>query len=60
MVLNHIFQSTRVVIVATTVLNADGFSKADLDIVDEVPIPYMLKNDVGKADCKDILDHFLA
>ena len=60
MVLNHILKGTRVIIVTTPILNPDGFCKADLNIVNEISVPNMFKNDIGKADSKNILDHFLA
>ncbi len=60
MVLEHVPQNSGLVKIAGTVFHSDGFGCRDLDVVDVVGIPDRLKNHVGKAQQKDVLDGFLA
>ena len=48
------------IIVATAFFNPQAFSKGNLDIVNKVSVPEVVKNEIAETDGKDILDHFFA
>ena len=57
MVLYHIFKCTRLIIVTTSVLNTNRFSKGNLDIIDKFFVPNMFKQDISKTNSENILNH---
>ena len=60
MVLHHISKGPRVIIVATAFFNPQAFSKSNLDIVNKISVPKVIKNKISKTNGKDILDHFFS
>ena len=48
------------IIVATAFFNPQAFSKGNLDIVNKVSVPEVVKNEIAETNGKDILDHFFA
>ena len=60
MVLHHISKGPRVIIVATAFFNPQAFSKSNLDIVNKILVPKVIKNKISKTNGKDILDHFFS
>ena len=48
------------IIVATAFFNAQAFSKGNLDIVNKISVPKVIKNKISETNGKDILDHFFA
>ncbi len=60
MVLHHVAQRARLVVVACAILEPDGFGNGDLHVVDVGGIPQWLVKCVGEAQCHQILHRFLA
>ena len=60
MILHHVPKGPRVIIVTTAFFNPQAFSKGNLDIVNKVSVPEVVKNEIAETDSKDVLDHFFA
>ena len=60
MVLDHIAQSACAVIKADPAFKANRFRNGDLDVVDMRRVPQRFEQDIGKAQCQQVLDRFLA
>ena len=60
MVLHHITEGTGLIIVATAFFNSQLFSKGNLNIINVLAVPDIFKQQISKADCKNLLNHFLA
>ncbi len=60
MVLHHVAQCTGALIIAGALLKADRLGYGDLDIVDPAGIPHGFEEGIAEAQCKDVLDRFLA
>ena len=60
MVLHHITEGTGLIIVATALFNAQLFSKGNLHIINVLAVPDIFKQQISKADGKNLLNHFLA
>jgi hypothetical protein len=60
MVLYHVAQCARLLVISRTVFDADGLGRGDLDMVDIVPVPDRLEDAVGKPECQQVLYRFLA
>ena len=60
MVLHHIAQRARPVVVAAAALKPNGLGHGDLHVVDHVGGPQTLENRVGEAQRQQVLDRFLA
>ena len=59
-VLHHIAQRARPVVVATPLFDADGLGHCDLHVVDVATVPDRLENPVAEAERDDVLDRLLA
>ena len=59
-VLHHVAQRARVVVIRAAPLDADGFGHGDLDVVDVFLVPQRLENLVGEPHRQDVLDGLLA
>ena len=59
-VLHHVAQRARVVVVAAASFDAQRFGDGDLDVVDVFLVPKRLENFVGEPKRQDVLDGFLA
>ena len=60
MVLHHVAQRTRLIVVTAAPLNAEGFGHGDLDVVDILLVPERLEDFVGEAQRQNVLDGFFA
>jgi hypothetical protein len=60
MILYHVAQCARLLIITSTVLNTDGLGGGDLDVVDVVSVPDRFEYAVGKSECQQVLYRFLA
>jgi hypothetical protein len=54
--LHHVPEGAGAVVVAGPSLDADRLRGRDLHVVDVVPVPDRLEEDVGEAERKDVLD----
>ncbi len=59
MVLHHIPQSARLLIVSASPLHANAFRCGDLNVVNITTVPKRLKDAVGKTKGENVLDGFL-
>ncbi len=60
MVLDHVAQSTRMLVVCTSVLHAHLFGNSNLHMVDVAAVPDRLEKRIGKAKGKNVLNGLLA
>src|SRR5579875_208978 len=60
MVLDHIANRARFLIIAAAPLNADIFGDGDLDVIDVAPVPYRLEDAVRQAKHQDVLYRLFA
>src|SRR5512133_1801155 len=60
MVLDHISQSTRLFVVASTLAYSQFLADGDLDLFDGVTCPEPLKDGVAEAEHQDVLHGFFA
>ena len=60
MVLDHIAEGSCGFVERPAAFDADGLSRRDLDVVDVISIPHVLKNAVGEAEDEDVLHRLLA
>ena len=58
--MNHVPQRARAVIIAGTVLDADGLGSGDLHMVDVAPVPQGLEHRVGQTEDEDVLHRLFA
>src|SRR6185369_12753269 len=58
MVLNHVPQSPRFLVVAATLADANLFADGELHVVNRLPVPQPLENRVGKTEHQDVLNRF--
>ncbi len=59
-VLHHVAQRARRVVVAAALLDADRLGDGDLHVVDVAAVPERLEDAVGEAEHQDVLDGLLA
>ncbi len=59
-VLHHVPQHARAVVVAAPPLDVDGLGHVELDVVDEVLVPERLEHAVGEAEGQEVLHRLLA
>ncbi len=59
-VLHHVAQCARAVVVAAAPLDADGLGDRDLHVVDDVGVPQPLEDRVGETERQQVLDRLLA
>ncbi len=59
-VLHHVAQGARPLVVRATALDADLLGHRDLDRVDQVGVPHRFEDRVGEAEGEDVLDRLLA
>ena len=59
-VLEHVAQAPRLLVVARAVLDADRLGHGDLHVVDVLAVPERLEERVGEAEHQDVLDGLLA
>ncbi len=57
---HHVAQGARVLVVAGSVLDAQGLGDRDLHVVDVAPVPDGLEDGVGEAEGEDVLDRLFA
>jgi len=60
MVRHHVAERAGLFIETAALFDADGFGRGDLHVVDVIAIPDRLEEAVGKSNCQDALDGFLA
>jgi hypothetical protein len=60
MVLNHVPQGARFLVIAAASTHPQFLTDRDLDIIHRLPVPELLKNGVGKTKHQNVLDRFLA
>ncbi len=60
MILDHIAQCAGMVVVLAPMLHPDLFGDGDLHMVDVVPVPYGLEEEVGKTKGQYVLDRLFA
>ncbi len=60
MIGHHVAKRARSFVKAATVLDADGFGRGDLHVVDVVAVPERLDDVVGKAEDHDVLHGLFA
>ena len=60
MVLHHVAERARRVVVAAASLDADGFGHGDLDVVDMAGVPQRLEQGIGEAERQQVLDRLFA
>ena len=60
MILHHVAQRSRVVVIAAAVLDAHRFGHGDGHIVNAATVPDWLEKRIGKAECQNVLHRFLA
>ena len=60
MVLDHVTQRARALVIACALLQPDRLGDRDLDVVDPLRVPYGLEERVAEAQREDVLDGFLA
>ena len=60
MVLDHVAQRARLLVVGAARLHADRLADGDLHVVDVVPVPERLEDAVGPAEHQDVLHRLLA
>src|SRR5882724_10920955 len=60
MIGHHVAKRARSFVKAATVLDADGFGRGDLHVVNVVAIPERLDDVVGKAEDHDVLHGLFA
>src|SRR5699024_2051109 len=58
-VLYHVTQGTRLVVVTGPLFDTQLFTQGNLDVVDVTVVPQGFDNSVTKAQCLDVLHHFL-
>ena len=58
MALHHVAQRPGAVVVAGPAFNANRLGRGDLHVVDVVPIPDRLEEDVGEAKGQNVLNGF--
>ena len=59
-VLHHVADGARLVIIAAARADAEAFGHGDLDVVDIVAVPDRLEDAVAKAEDEDVLHRLLA
>ena len=57
---HHVAQGTSRVVVAATLLDADGFRHGNLNVIDVAPVPDGFEDAVGEAERHDVLDGLFA
>jgi len=60
MILYHVAQRPRTLVVARTIFNAELFARGNLDVVNVTLIPEMLEERICEAQDHDILSRFFA
>ena len=60
MILNHVPQSPRALIISRSILNAELFTCSDLYMVDVSFIPEMLEKGIRETQDHDVLSRFFA
>src|ERR1035437_5985341 len=60
MVLDHVRQRARFLVIRAAPLDADGFRRRNLHVVDVTPVPQGLENPVAEPECQDVLHSLLA
>ncbi len=56
MVLDHVAESARFLVVGAASFDADGFGSGDLDVIDVATIPKRLENTVAEAERENVLN----
>ena len=59
MVLDHVTQRARAIVIAAAVLYADLFGDCNLDVIDVATVPDWLEEGIGEAEGQDVLDSLL-
>ncbi len=59
MVLSHVPQRSRVIVIPAALFHPDGFTERNLHVCDMFVVPERLKKRIRKTDDFDILNHFL-
>ena len=60
MALDHVAQRAGLLVVGRAVLDAERLGHGDLDVIDIMPVPDRLEEDVGEAEGEDVLDRLFA
>ncbi len=60
MVLDHVPERARIVVIGHTRFQADGFGDRNLDVVDVIGVPDRFEQDVGEAQREQVLHRLLA
>ena len=60
MVLQHVPQGARLVVVVGALIDAHLLGHGDLHVIDEVAVPQRLDEGIGKAEHQQVLHRFLA
>ena len=60
MVLDHVAQRARLLVVRAAALHAQGLGHRDLHVVDVIAVPERLEDAVGEPEDEDVLDRLLA
>ena len=60
MILEHVAQDTRLVVIPTSTPNLDFFGYGDLDVIDVIAIPNRLEDRISETQHQDVLDGFFA
>ena len=60
MVLNHVANHARVIVVSASELDAKLFSNRDLNVLDIASVPYGLENGIPKAEYHNVLNRLFA
>ena len=60
MVLDHVAQRARFLVISAAAFHADRFGRRDLHMIDISAVPQRLEDAVAEAEGHDVLDRFLA
>ena len=60
MILDHVAQRARPLVVVGAALDADGLRGGDLHVIDVAAVPDRLEHAVGEAEHQQVLDGFLS
>jgi len=60
MVLNHVTQCTGAFVIRASLLHPQALGRCDLDMMHIIPVPERLKNAIGKAGHKYVLNSLLS
>src|SRR5665213_2985866 len=60
MVLDHVPESARLLVIGATAFHPDGLGGGDLNMLDVAPVPERLEDSIAEAEREDVLDRFLA